>query len=259
MTRNRLFFDIETSFNVGIFWRSGYNLTINPGDIIHERAIICICYKWEGKDEVHSLEWDKNQSDKEMLKKFLKVMAQADEIVAHNGDRFDMKWLRTRCIFHNLGMPPMHNTIDTLKEAKRYFNFNSNKLDYIAKFLGVGAKLQTGGLDLWKDIVFKKDKVAMAKMVEYCKMDVTVLQAVFDKLNIYTQPKVNYAVLHGEDKHKCPQCGGNNIRYNKKVTTAAGTIYHWIQCTPCSKYFKVNNKTYVDWLKYRIKYKSKNK
>ena len=93
MTRNRLFFDIETSFNVGIFWRSGYNLNINPGDIIHERAIICICYKWEGEEEVHSLEWDSKQSDKAMLKKFLKVMAQANEIVAHNGDRFDMKWL----------------------------------------------------------------------------------------------------------------------------------------------------------------------
>jgi len=252
MIRKRLFFDIETSFNVGIFWRSGYNLTINPGDIIHERAIICICYKWEGEDEVHSLEWDSKQSDKAMLKKFLKVMAQANEIVAHNGDRFDMKWLRTRCIFHGLPMPPMHNTIDTLKEAKRYFNFNSNKLDYIAKFLGVGKKMDTGGLDLWKDIVFKKSPEAMDKMVAYCQMDVNVLQAVFDKLNSYTQSKVNYAVLTGGDKYECPQCGTNNVRYNKKVTTTAGTIHHWLTCNPCNKYFKVNNKTYEDWVKYRI-------
>ena len=252
MIRKRLFFDIETSFNVGIFWRSGYNLNINPGDIIHERAIICICYKWEGQDEVHSLEWDSKQSDKAMLKKFLKVMAQATEIVAHNGDRFDMKWIRTRCLFHNLGMPPIHNTIDTLKEAKRYFNFNSNKLDYIAKFLGVGAKMDTGGLDLWKDIVFKKSPDAMAKIVAYCKMDVTVLESVFDKLNTYTQSKVNYAVLTGGDKFDCPQCGTTNIRYNKKVTTSAGTIHHWLICNPCNKYFKVNNKTYEDWVKYRI-------
>ena len=252
MTRNRLFFDIETSFNVGIFWRSGYNLTINPGDIIHERAIICICYKWEGEEEVHSLEWDSKQSDKAMLKKFLKVMAQANEIVAHNGDRFDMKWLRTRCIFHGLAMPPIHNTIDTLKEAKRYFNFNSNKLDYIAKFLGVGAKMDTGGLDLWKDIVFKKSPEAMAKMVEYCQMDVNVLQAVFEKLNTYTQSKVNYAVLRGGDKYNCPQCGTTNVKYNKKVTTLAGTIHHWLNCKPCAKYFKVNNNTYQDWIKDRI-------
>ncbi len=57
--RKRLFYDIETSFNVGVFWRTGYNLTINPGDIIHERAIICICYKWEGEDEIHSLTWSR--------------------------------------------------------------------------------------------------------------------------------------------------------------------------------------------------------
>jgi DNA polymerase III epsilon subunit-like protein len=76
-----------------------------------------------------------------MIKAFLKVMAQADEIVAHNGDRFDLKWLRTRALLHGLDVMPSPKTIDTLKWAKRYFNFNSNKLDYIAKYLGVGQKM----------------------------------------------------------------------------------------------------------------------
>ena len=120
--RKRLFYDIETSFNVGIFWRTGYNLTINPGDIIHERAIICICYKWEGEDEIHSLTWSKNQCDKAMLKQFIKVMAQADEIVAHNGDRFDLKWVRTRALFHGIDVMPTVKTIDTLKWAKKYLS-----------------------------------------------------------------------------------------------------------------------------------------
>ena len=94
--RKRLFFDIETSFNIGIFWRSGYNQTINPEDIIHERAIICVCYKWEGEDEVHTLTWDRNQSDKKLLKSFIQIMNRATEVVGHNGDRFDIKWLNTR-------------------------------------------------------------------------------------------------------------------------------------------------------------------
>lgn len=256
MSKHRLFFDIETSFNVGIFWRSGYNLNINPGDIIHERAIICICYKWEDEEEVHSLEWDSKQSDKAMLKKFIKIMDSATEIVAHNGDRFDMKWLRTRCLFHNLPMMPKYKTIDTLKQAKSYFNFNSNKLDYIAKFLNVGAKMDTGGLDLWKDIVFKKNVKAMAKMVEYCKMDVTVLQAVFVKLNSYTLASTNYAVLLGGEKHECPECGNINTYFNKTVTTTAGTIHHWMKCLPCKKYYKINNKTYIDWLKDKTKRKN---
>jgi DNA polymerase elongation subunit (family B) len=95
MIRKRLFFDIESSFNIGIFWRSGYNLTIQPDDIIKERAIICVSWKWEGKDEVHHLQWDENQCDKKLLKAFIKQLNKADEIIAHNGDRFDIKWLRT--------------------------------------------------------------------------------------------------------------------------------------------------------------------
>jgi len=72
--KKRLFFDIETSFNIGIFWRAGYNQSIRPDDIIHERAIICVCWKWEGEDKVYSLTWDKNQSDKNLLEEFIKVL-----------------------------------------------------------------------------------------------------------------------------------------------------------------------------------------
>tara|TARA_R110002126_G_scaffold26526_1_gene89534 strand:- start:991 stop:1755 length:765 start_codon:yes stop_codon:yes gene_type:complete len=254
MVRKRLFYDIETSFNVSVCWRAGYNLTINPGDIIHERAIICICYKWESEQDVQFLTWDKKQSDKAMIKAFLKVMAQADEIVAHNGDRFDLKWIRTRALLHGVDVMPSPKTIDTLKWAKRYFNFNSNKLDYIAKYLGVGQKMDTGGLDLWKDIVFKKDQQAMDKMVDYCKMDVTVLEAVFNKLNSYTTPSTHYAVMDGDEKYCCPECTNYNVRYNKQVVTAGGTIHHWMLCNDCRKHFKINNKTYTEYLKFKYKH-----
>ena len=254
MVRKRLFYDIETSFNVSVCWRAGYNLTINPSDIIHERAIICICYKWEHEQDVQFLTWDKKQSDKAMIKAFLKVMAQADEIVAHNGDRFDLKWIRTRALLHGVDVMPSPKTIDTLKWAKRYFNFNSNKLDYIAKYLGVGQKMDTGGLDLWKDIVFKKDQQAMNKMVDYCKMDVTVLEAVFNKLNSYTAPSTHYAVMDGDEKFCCPECTNYNVRYNKKVVTAGGTIHHWMRCDDCKKYYKINNKSYLEFLKFKYKH-----
>jgi hypothetical protein len=49
----RLFYDIETSPNIGLFWQSGYKLNIDHSNIIQERAIICICWKWEGQKEVH--------------------------------------------------------------------------------------------------------------------------------------------------------------------------------------------------------------
>ena len=254
--KKRMFFDIETSFNIGIFWRSGYNQTIHPHDIIHERSIICICWKWEGEDDIYSLTWDKNQSDKSMLKKFLKELNKATEIVAHNGDKFDMKWLRTRALYHGLDMQPTYDTIDTLKQAKSLFNFNSNKLDYIAQYLKVGAKMETGGLDLWKSIVLRKDEVALCKMVDYCKQDVYILEEVFNKLNEYTKPKFNYAVYHGGEKFECPECG-KLPHYKSKRATASGTIFHRMQCSDregCKKQFSINNKTYIDYLRFKTRH-----
>ena len=255
MTRKRLFFDIETSPNIGIFWRSGFNLTITPYDIIQERAVICICWKWEGKDEVHSLTWDKNHSDKKMLKDFVKQLEKADEAIAHNGDRFDIKWLRTRALFHGIDMSHTYNTIDTLKWAKSSFNFNSNKLDYIAQFLGVGKKLETGGLDLWKKVCLEKCGKSLEQMVNYCKQDVVILEKVFQKLNQYSKPKTNYAVLRGGEKFDCPECGrlGN---YKAMITTAHGTIKHRMQCSDrkeCRKQWHINNKTYMDFMRFKLK------
>jgi hypothetical protein len=145
---------------------------------------------------------------------------------------------------------PSPKTLDTLKWAKRYFNFNSNKLDYIAKLLKVGAKMETGGLDLWKDIVFRKDQDALDKMVDYCKMDVEVLEAVFNKLNSYALSNHNYAVQHGGDKYECPECGGTNYIYNKKVVTAAGTVHHWLKCRDCKKHNKINHLVFTKYQEY---------
>ena len=65
----RLFWDIETAPNLGLFWSSGWKLSIPPENIIQERAVICICYKWQGEDRVHSLKWDRGD-DRQMLVNF---------------------------------------------------------------------------------------------------------------------------------------------------------------------------------------------
>ena len=71
--RRRLFFDIETSPNIGLFWSAGFKQRIDYSNIIKERAIICICYKWEDEKDVYHLQWDAKQNDKAMLQKFIEV------------------------------------------------------------------------------------------------------------------------------------------------------------------------------------------
>lgn len=231
----RLFFDIEVSPNIGFFWNPGYNITLDYNNIIKERAIICACYKWENDDYVYSLTWDKSQSDKDLLRKLVDVMLKADQIVAHNGDKFDQAWIRTRCLFHGIPIPPAFVSVDTLKEARSKFRFNSNRLDYISKFLGVGQKSETGGFDLWKNITLNNDKKALKTMVDYCMNDVVILESVFKKMNPYIKSTIH---LSG-DKHNCPECNSKKVHSQGTRNTASGTKYIRKRCFDCGKWFQI--------------------
>jgi uncharacterized protein YprB with RNaseH-like and TPR domain len=230
----RLFFDIETSPNVGLFWQPGYKLTLSYENIIKERAIICVAWKWLGRRNVQCLTWDKNQNDKALLEQFTKVMHSADEIVTHNGDRFDTPWLRTRCLKHGIPMSPSFVSIDTLQAARRRFNFNSNRLDYIAQFLDLGKKRPTG-FDLWKSVVLDHSPEALKKMVSYCKHDVVLLEKVWDKMNPYIPPKTHA----GNYTDECPECGSANTVVNGYRITAAGYRKIKLQCKDCGKYHSI--------------------
>ena len=175
-----------------------------------------------------------------MLQDFIKVVNEANELVGHNGDKFDLAWIRTRCLFHEIDMFPTYTTIDTLKVARSKFKFNSNKLNYIAQFLGIGSKIKTD-FDLWKDIALKNDKVAMAKMIKYCKMDVVLLEKVHKKLSNHIAPKTHYGVIFGMDRGSCPECGNDDSNLLIKrgfAYSPAGTKMAVINCKVCGKYHR---------------------
>jgi uncharacterized protein YprB with RNaseH-like and TPR domain len=182
-----MYLDIETSPNIGFFWQSGYKLNIGYENIIHERAVICICWKWQGEDKVHSLHWN-NGCDKELLKNFVEELDKADLVVGHNIQRFDLPWIFGRCVKHKISIDTSFKKEDTLTMARNMFKFNSNRLDYIANYLGVGGKTSTS-YDLWKDIVLKNDKKAMKTIIEYCCNDVEILEKVHKRLCQYKKKK----------------------------------------------------------------------
>ncbi len=238
----RLFFDVETSPNIVYSWNLGYDLNISPDLLIKERAIICICYKYEGDSKVYSLTWDKGD-DKKMLQDFVKIINSADEVIGHNGDNFDIKHVRTRCIFHGIPMIPDIQSLDTLKLARRNFKFNSNKLNYIAQFLGLGKKIDTGGFSLWKEVMAYKT-AALNKMVTYCKKDVTLLEQVFQKLNSYTISKVHVGLHQGGNSCSCPNCASPRTISNGIRISATGLQKRRLQCLNCGKYFSLSETEY---------------
>ena len=246
----RLFFDIETSPMIVYSWRVGWKLNIGTDNIIEDWKIICISYKWEHEDKVKNLRWDKNKCDKQMLIDFINIMNKADECIAHNGDRFDIKKIRTRCIYHRIPMFPNYRTLDTLKKAKSGFNFNSNRLDYIAKFLGVGAKLEHEGFDMWVKCM-QGDEEALNNMVEYCDMDIIVLEDVYLTMQNYIKNNTHTGTHNGKLKASCPNCGSEDISLLKNNFTALGTIKRQIECNSCTNVYETSNSAWRTFLELK--------
>ena len=248
----RLFWDIETSPNVVLSWRVGYKLNIDQANIIKERAIICIGYKWEGEDTAHVLRWDDKQCDKAMLIRFLAIANTADEMIAHNGDKFDMPWFRARCAYHGLNAMPDYKTVDTLQWARRKFYFNSNKLDYIARFLGIGGKIKTE-FGLWKAICLTRCDKSMRAMMDYCKYDVILLEKVWARLSALVPAKTHAGVLLGHDKWTCPHTGSRKVKVSKTRVTANGTVQYQMQNLTSGRYYVINAKAHSDYVEAKGK------
>jgi len=242
-----LIYDIETSYNIVKSWRVGYKLNIQPNDILHERAIICVSYKWAGEDQVYNLSWDANQCDRFLVEQFIDVLSEADMIVAHNGDRFDLKWIKTRAIKHGLKMQVNYPQFDTLKVAKSKFLFNSNRLDYIAKFLGFGGKIKTE-MKLWDDIILHKCPKAMKQMLDYCDEDVRQLELVYNQLVHLDNPRYHVGVIRGEVKQTSPITGNTDIKWVKSVTTNRGTIKHIMTDNVTGRPFEMSDTNYKKYL-----------
>lgn len=234
----RLYIDIETSPNVVFSWNVGWDLDISYENIIKEREIICICYKWAHESKVYSLK-RVGGNEKSMLKEITKVMEQADEILGHNHERFDLPWIRTRCLYYGIPMIPDLKTVDTLKLCRSGFRLNSNKLDYVAQFLGLGKKLDTGGFGLWKDICLNNSQKALNKMITYCKKDVVLLEKVYDKLSPYIKHKVHVGVVEGKDKHSCIECASENVQSRGYLVTAGGSRKRRLNCQSCGSWWSV--------------------
>lgn len=244
-----LIYDIETSPNEGWFWRAGYKQNIEYNQIKKERAIICLSYKWLGEKEIYNLTWDENQNDYFLIEQFIEVLNEADLIVAHNGDNFDIKWLKTRALIHKLHykMLPNYKQFDTLKVVKSKLYLNSNRLDYIAKILGFSGKIRTR-YELWDEVCFDNNRESLKEMLEYCDEDVVQLEHVYKELSYLDNPYYHQGVITGNTKQTSPITGSYKIKHVKTITSNKGTIKHIMKDLDTQRMFEMSDTNYKKFL-----------
>lgn len=228
-----LIYDIETAPNLGYYFQ-----LYQEGNILQVKSywyMISFAWKWLGESKTHILalpdfdKYEKNsEDDSQLVLELWKLFNEADIVIAHNGNSFDQKKANARFIANNLIPPIPYQQIDTKLVAKKYFKFDSNKLDDLGDYLGLGRKLETEK-GLWIKVM-AGDKKAWKIMCDYNKQDVILLEKVYLKLLPWMTNHPNMNLLNGTT-HECPNCGGNTIKRGFHNTRASRTQRY--QCLNC--------------------------
>lgn len=228
-----LFLDIETAPIQADVWKLWDN-NVGLNQIILDWYILSWAAGWMGSDKV--LYADQRaapvlEDDSEILRKLWVLLDQADIVVAHNGDRFDVPKINARFIKAGLPPPSPYRTIDTLKIAKAKFKFTSNRLAYLAEFLGTEVKKlehhNFPGHVLWTE-VRKGNLKAWREMKDYNVADVATLKGVYHKLAPWDAKHPNLAVDVLDDEHRCPICGGDHLEKRGFQYTNTGKFQRYV-------------------------------
>lgn len=228
-----LFVDLETSPITAHTWGL-WQQNISIKQIVKSTEVICFGARWYGKKNVEfrSVYHD---GKKKMLKDLHALMEEADAIVGWNSKSFDHKHIRREFLENGMLPPSPAKDIDLMLECRRNFKFPSYKLDYVAQTLGVGAKVEHTGFDLWLGCMAKNEK-SWRMMKKYQIQDVNLLVDLYEKLLPWIKHPNVGAHIDGE-LPACTNCGSNNI-YRRGYETLNTGRYQKFQCNNCGKWMR---------------------
>lgn len=230
-----LFFDLENMPNLVRTWRKW-----EQNVIWYERHsyLWSISWKFPGSDKVYHKNitdfplYKKDKYSDEALVKFIwGLFNEADIIIAHNGNAFDIKMMTGKFAHYRLPPPAPYKKIDTKVLYKTYMNEDSNSLKDIAQKHNLPLKLETGGHELWRGCE-NGDKKSIQTMKEYNNGDVITLEAAYKLVLPYITNHPNKALLEGKI-HGCPNCGSEDVQKRGLVYTRTA-VYQRYQCKACT-------------------------
>lgn len=214
-----LLFDIETAPLEAYVWGM-WDQTVGLNQIKEDWCVLSWSAKWLGDDPKKIMYMDQRKvkdvrNDKKIVSELWKLLDEADIVVGHNSDSFDVKKMNARFMHHGMKPPSSYRKMDTKKLAKKHFNFTSNKLAYLTdKFCTKYKKLSHAkypGFALWSECL-KGNKEAWDEMMRYNEVDVLSLEELFLKL----LPWESASIFEAYSNSEIPICTCGSIDFKKK-------------------------------------------
>lgn len=227
-------FDIETSpmqtYSFGL-WKQD----IRPEQIVKDSYIICWSAKYLNNAKIYSdivtSEESLHQDDIRIVLSLYDYLNTCDIVIGQNIKNFDIKKLNTRLLYHNIKPLSRFAVVDTLQIARSCFDFPSNSLKYMNKFLDIKQKQSHEGFNLWIKCMNGDDE-SLKIMQNYCNNDVLATEDLYYKLLPFIPKHPNLSLYFESDDINCPRCMGKLLVTNKHWVTPSGK-YVEVRCEKC--------------------------
>lgn len=230
-----LIFDIETMPMEFYAWslRQKY---LSLDMMKKDWSVLSWAAKWMDGDEVF---YDDTQlqrniyDDKRILKRLWKLVDEADIVVGHNSNNFDIKKINARFAIHGMKPPRSYKKMDTYLLTKKHFGFTSHKLSYLTKTL-CKDKVKSDhnefpGFSQWRECINSNER-AWKSMKEYNILDVTSLEELF-KIILPWENAALFSIYNNESSLVC-SCGSTDFKKNGYYYTNA-CKYQVYTCKSC--------------------------
>jgi hypothetical protein len=229
-----LLLDIETIPMEVLVWGL-YKQRISPQQIVKDWSILCWCAKWLGDEEIfggHITGKDAiNRDDRAVLPSLHAAMNDADIIIAHNAQAFDIPKIYGRFLINQFPPITPFKVVDTLLVARKHFSLSSNTLDEVARVTGCQRKIHTD-YDLWYNSAVHGDEEAINNLFQYCKQDIVVLEEVYLKLRPWIKSHPNLNLYTDTVGAVCSNCGSDDLEWKGFYYTTVGK-YQSYTCNSC--------------------------
>lgn len=218
---NILSWDLETS-----------NLNADYG------VILCAGYKTVGKGSgkvisVQDYEGDILRREKALLKDLCVELLTADCWLTWFGTYFDIPFVNSRLLYHNLPTLPANFThIDGWKVSRNRLKLRNNRLNTVQEFLGTKTAKDAVLGPVWIKALAGCQK-SLRYIINHCKKDIKALDEVYQRLRplILDHPHVGLVGKLGS----CGVCGGDKLQARGFRLTRTRK-YQRYQCQSCGSW-----------------------
>jgi transposase-like protein len=234
-TAKYLFLDIETAPDIAVTFKR-FKANLNQDNILQDGGtILSISWRWLGEDKAQGVALTPQEAldvnDKRLCAILYGLIEQADVVIGHNIDNFDLPCIKARLVINRFAAPKKVKTIDTLKIA-RQMRFPSNRLGSLGVILGEGDKASHSGISTWIGCL-AGNQSSLDEMLVYNIEDVDLLYRVYMRLRNHDSRPLNAGLFTLDEKVMCPVCGSHEVEETGNTVYTTVNEFKEYECNDC--------------------------